>query len=328
MKRVNGSPVADTIVGHSSGDVIYGYGGDDYIFGGIDVYGGANYGAPSGNDTFYGGAGDDSMYGGDGNDLFYAGDPGVNIFSGGAGIDTLDFSRLHHAVSLGNGADNVIDGIYSIERFIGTQFGDTLIGIAGPGASVFGGGGGDVLEGLAYVADKLFGGNGNDRLVGAGTLYNSSASDTLFGGLGNDTLYAGGTDDRLSGGAGKDSINGGAGNDVIFGGNGDDWLRANSGDDKVYCGKGADTFFFSKWESGQRTVMDFHPGQGDKLYFDFSGSITSVADLAPLMSEQNGNVVVTTRDDSAGHWTVTILHTHIADLTDANVEFFVAVLGG
>ena len=126
-------------------------------------------------------------------------------------VDTIDLSDLTAAVTVDlRDAENQLvtyhgDGtdlhLRNVEAIIGTDFSDTLYGIAendayGAGSEILGGDGDDVI----------YGGKGVDRLVGG------SGADWIEGGDGNDILYSGdkdslvddGSADRLIGGKGVD----------------------------------------------------------------------------------------------------------------------------
>ena len=89
-----------------------------------------------------------------------------------------------------------IDTFVSIERVIGSGFGDTLRGDGG--ANVLDGAGGN---------DLVDGRDGNDRLEGG------PGNDVLFGGGGNDELFGQSGNDMLEGGRGVDTLNGGTHSD-------------------------------------------------------------------------------------------------------------------
>ncbi|MDD2159550.1 type I secretion C-terminal target domain-containing protein [Pseudomonas sp. MIL19] len=65
---------------------------------------------------------------------------------------------------------------------------------------------------------------------------------------------------------GLDTLLGAGGNDLIFGQEGDDVLIGGLGDDVLSGGSGADTFrWLSTDTTGADTILDFNPGEGDKL---------------------------------------------------------------
>ncbi len=171
-----------------------------------------------GNDSLTGSRGDNTLDGGDGND-FLVGGEGKDFLVGGAGEDDLDggagADTFYGGLAAG-GADpawdkvsyqnakaitlNLEDGSLSrgeaegdqfffIDAFVGSEFGDTMIG--------------------SSREDVFYGGGGNDRLEGG------DKGDSIFGQAGNDTLV---------GGAGNDVINGDAGiNTAVFSGKSDQY---------------------------------------------------------------------------------------------------------
>ncbi|MCC1491037.1 calcium-binding protein [Cognatishimia sp. F0-27] len=136
----------------------------------------------------YGRDGEDTLRGEDGNDTLASGSD-ADTLDGGAGLDTADFSRTGHDrvvvnlstgfVSGGSGAG---DTLISIERVIGTDFGDRIVGTNG-GNRLTGLDGDDYLDG-AGSGDILSGGEGNDTLIGgSGTdrfvFENNAGADTI-----------------------------------------------------------------------------------------------------------------------------------------------------
>ncbi len=160
-------------------------------------------------DTFNGSSQDDD----------FTGNGGADTFNGGDGNDTIVYQKeqygpnggsshgvivnLSSSDATGVSADGIasttvlahtaidsfesVDQLNSIEKIVGTSFGDTLIGDGG--------------------YNHLEGGSGDDTLIGNG------GHDELLGGAGNDTI---------DGGDDNDFINPGSGNDTIIGGNGGD----------------------------------------------------------------------------------------------------------
>jgi Ca2+-binding RTX toxin-like protein len=155
-----GTDYADTMHGRRGNDMLSGGAGNDVMFGeeGNDwLYGG------TGNDTLDGGIGDDVLDGGAGDDLFIGG-AGADHFIGGLGwrsIDTVSYSSSSAAVFVDLGLNYAVGGdaqgdtFDSIEKVIGSNYADMLIG--GAANETFTGGAGD---------DTLSGGIGNDALTG------------------------------------------------------------------------------------------------------------------------------------------------------------------
>ena len=173
VERVIGSRHDDSLVGGSSGDILLGMDGADTIDGG------------RGNDCLFGGEGDDSLLGREGDDILHGG-AGADELLGGEGFDTASYRRSAEAVTVdllaGTGAGGEAEGdtLAGVEKILGSEFGDTLMG--GDGGS------------------QLFGYGGNDRLEGG------SGNDLLLGGAGDDSFTAGGGTDFMRGGAGADTF--------------------------------------------------------------------------------------------------------------------------
>jgi Ca2+-binding RTX toxin-like protein len=200
-----------------------------------------------GNDNLYGSNGDDLLDGGEGADTL-KGDVGTDTLNGGNGTDAVDYSAGNAAVSVnlatntGGGGVFGADAYISIEKIIGTAFGDTLQGSANADA-FFGGAGGDNLAG-ANGDDTLSGGDSPDTLAGgAGVdqLQGDAGADSLAGGDDNDVVYGAAGADTADGGAGADTILGGNSSDMLAGGLGDDSLSGEAGGDTLDGGDGADS---------------------------------------------------------------------------------------
>ncbi len=136
--------LVDTFFGGAAGETVFGLQGNDVMFGN------------GGNDWLFGDGGDDFLLGGAGGD----------VLTGGTGFDAVFYGDSAGAVSI-----NLVSGVHSgfaagdsfvsIEAFLLTEQGDTVIG-----ADV--GGTGDIIYGLGG-ADSLSGQRGFDWLRSAGT---------------------------------------------------------------------------------------------------------------------------------------------------------------
>ena len=118
--------------GDKVGDTIYGYGGDDTLYGTSDrdfIYGG------SGDDTLYGGANRDYLYGGGDDDTLYGGS-GRDHLLGDEGDDTL-YSGEGNDTLYGDEGDDTLYGGEGDDTLYGGDDNDTL----------YGGGGSDILYG-------------------------------------------------------------------------------------------------------------------------------------------------------------------------------------
>ena len=194
---------------------------------------------------------------------------------------------------------------------------------------------GDVITGDT-VPNVLKGGDGNDELVGSG------GNDTLYGGEGNDLLgQTTGTPERaaedlnndddtddpgealvpavaaITDDTGNDMMHGGPGNDRLFGGDGDDTLNGGPGDDDLTGGTGGttnnDTFVFTQDGLGSDVILDFEEGAADASPADNDGSGDKIdlsafdiddSDLAGLLSERAGSVIVNLEDYGGGRITI------------------------
>ncbi|GAO78258.1 MULTISPECIES: hypothetical protein [unclassified Sphingopyxis] len=198
----------------------------------------------SADEALYGGTGADRLEGRGGDDLLQGG-AGADILIGGDGIDTVDYSANAGAVSIdlqtgaSSGADAEGDRFDGVERFIGTNFADTLVGDGGDQILV-GGAGSDRIDGaggfdIAVYSNSALGVKVNlatgamsggdaqgDSLSGIEGVVGSAFADALTGDV---------NANRLEGGAGNDILDGGAGADAMIGGEGDDsYVIDNEGD--------------------------------------------------------------------------------------------------
>jgi Ca2+-binding RTX toxin-like protein len=244
-----GSEQADSLSGTDFADEIHGLGGNDTIFGGL---GDDRLFGDAGKDTLLGGAGNDTLDGGSENDVLIGG-AGADTLIGGAGYDIASYADATLGVMIdfrSGGAlnDAAGDTFVSIEKFVGSNYGDTFIASGGLSADFDGGAGEDWLYG-AKGADTLNGGSGNDH---------------LSGGIGSDFLY---------GGTGLDTLTGGESADTF-------WLTQNSGLDTITdFNSGGDRLMLSAFgadplgEGGRLTSFGFgHPLQpGDAIYSEGSG---------------------------------------------------------
>ncbi|WP_284163014.1 M10 family metallopeptidase [Frigidibacter sp. SD6-1] len=173
IEHLFGSSHADTLFGDGNGNFLLGNAGDDLLFG---------------ND------GNDVIFGRDDNDILVGG-RGADVLDGGNGFDTASYLSAASGVVVnlttgrGSSGEAAGDSLISIEKLVGSRFGDTLVGSLGN--------------------DAIYGDNGND-LINA-----SVGHDAVWGGNGDDTLYGSNGNDVLGGGAGNDWLRGGAGNDAF-----------------------------------------------------------------------------------------------------------------
>ncbi len=150
--NLEGTQVANIIVGTSGIDVINGYGGNDTIdanHGADQVYGGA------GNDTIYGNIGLDTLYGQSGDDTIN-GDENIDTIYGGSGADTINGGFGGDIVYGGSGND-IVAGAGANDVIIGGFGADTLTG--GNLADIFRyldlRDTGDIITDFTHGADKI-----------------------------------------------------------------------------------------------------------------------------------------------------------------------------
>ena len=204
IEIVWGSDYGDIIVGDEDSNVLEGFGGIDYLYGGdlADILSGGDDGdflfGEDLNDTLDGGNGDDVLYGGDGYDIFEGG-PGGDYMDGGADDDKVSYRNSPVGVTIdllagtGSGGHAADDVLVSIERVWGSDHADVITGSDGD--------------------DSLYGFPGDDIVNGGNGI------DYIQGDTGDDTINGGDGDDDLSGEGGSDLLIGGEGADRIIGGN-------------------------------------------------------------------------------------------------------------
>ncbi|HEX8104190.1 MAG TPA: hypothetical protein VF533_16345 [Solirubrobacteraceae bacterium] len=242
VEDVNTGKGADTIVGASAENKLYGSGGDDDLNGGL------------GDDTVYGGGGDDTVAGAGGVDRVY-GDDDDDTVDGGTEADEVRGGYGDDRLTGGSGADkvegesgddvltepSVRDASDTLTGGTGTdtvtynlrtaKVKVTLDGLANDGDQVA------PLENDDVSAEKVIGSRTGDELVG------SVGPDALDGAGGADTVKGLGDKDALTGGDGDDDLQGGEGDDTLDGGLGADHLLGEGGTDRAsYAARSAVVF--------------------------------------------------------------------------------------
>ena len=281
IEVINGSNLADTLIGGSGNNqTLSGGADDDSLLAGSGntqrLYGDEGNdtlaAALGGNDTLYGGTGNDSLQagsgpngqgllgeagndtlvgagsewlaisGGDDADSVRGGHGGNQYVYGDAGADTLAAgSGSSQYVYGGNDADSILGGSGNNQSIYGDAGNDTLLAGSGTNHDYLGGDGHDSLSAGDTGGKDLFGGNGNDTLVAGG-----GASQVVDGGAGDDSLLGSAAADTLNGGQddiGNDSLRGGDGNDVLYGWQGSNLAIGGNGDDSLYASQSGNSTF-------------------------------------------------------------------------------------
>ena len=171
-----------------------------------------------------------------------------------------------------------LSGDANANNYVGSDFTDTINGLAGAD-KILGGKGGDFIFGGIGI-DILFGEDGNDELDGGSEndqLYGGVGNDSLYGLDGDDDLYGENNDDYLSGGAGADYMSGGNGNDTFFGGPGIDTMLGGYGDDKYYVGA-----------TDVSDVIVEYAGQGnDRIFASVSYGLAANSEVETISTDSN-----------------------------------------
>ncbi|AIF49855.1 matrixin family metalloprotease [Pelosinus sp. UFO1] len=210
---LTGNALANTLVGGAGNDTLDGGAGDDYLDGSI------------GGDKIYGGAGNDTI-------VFDSADV---LVDGGLGVDIVTAASSASGVTI----DLNSSMFTNIEKFVGSNYNDTLIGTAGAD-NLSGGAGDDIIDG-GGGNDIIDGGAGNDTIK----YYTSIVPTNIKGGAGIDTLDASSLSstvinlnqfpdiENIIATSGNDTLTGNALANVIDGGGGDDTIDAGAGNDTV-----------------------------------------------------------------------------------------------
>jgi Ca2+-binding RTX toxin-like protein len=188
IEHVSGTTFADTLIGNSGDNWIWGEGGNDNL---------------SGND---------------GNDLVQT-TSGNATMSGGSGVDTASFDDNGTGLGVGGVAVSLLLQGMAQDSRIGSM---TLTGFENLSGSSYddaltGDGGANIIAG--YLGnDSLAGGGGDDVLLGDGAI----TVDTHGVGTSGPIVTYNDVTAILGGAGGDDVLDGGPGNDVLNGGDGSD----------------------------------------------------------------------------------------------------------
>lgn len=267
----DGNDLNNVIYGNSSGNSLWGYGGNDYINGldGNDLI----YGS-GGSDTLIGWGGNDTVYGHEGSDLLY-GTYGYDVLYGGEGDDWADGWTENDSI-YGEGGNDSLEGGNGNDYINGGTGNDKLDGEAGVDTSY--GGTGDDHYYIDTLSDKVieYANQGNDAVFSSvSTSYkwlpdnveSLTLTGTAYYGDGNDLdNFIAGNDsaNSLYGYGGSDHLYGEGGNDYLYGGDGPDAITGGTGADTIYGGAGNDDFIFTDLSGA--TIKDFSFTDDDEFY--------------------------------------------------------------
>lgn len=286
---IDGTAVAEQLVGSTGKDLIRGFAGGDQLFGmdGNDtLQGGDGDDYLAGGNGSAAGSGDDRLEGGVGNDTL-RGQDGSNTLIGGLGNDTYVYGGGQDVVdNVGGGTDRIFfeNGITASQLAFSRTGDDLVITVNGNASNTvrvtghFLGGDqaldfvhpatGSALDTAAINAlvggSNPGGGDGDYPSVIDGTaageqLLGSDDRDLIRALGGNDLVFAFEGDDKVEGGDGDDNLYGGngtfsaSGNDILIGGAGADTLYGEDGADQLFGGAGDDTYYFSE-DSGSDVI--------------------------------------------------------------------------
>ncbi len=229
LSSARGSNANEIFTAKSTGNAIYGYGGNDTITGaaGNDWLYGENdedklYGN-GGFDNLDGGEGNDSLDGGEGNDTI-SGGLGADELYGGLGNDSLNGGEGVDFIDSGAGNDTLIGGLGNDIYVYDPTSKDKIIELVGEGNDYL-----IVTSSFSLQKQKI----ANVESLWAAsetgiTLTGNKYDNDLLGFMGNDNLIGDSGNDTLVGVGGKDTFTGGLGNDTLTGGSGNDTFVFNS----------------------------------------------------------------------------------------------------
>jgi len=224
-------------------------------------------------DVLVGGAGRDGILGGDGADIITGG-RGADALGGGAGADIFRYTAMTDSDASGyDNLFDFETGIDKIDLTAFT-FDFSAISIVRSGGSSFvflnavGGGSMQIVAaGRDINATDFLGGPLDFYLQG------SSSADALIGSSGRDTIIGGDGADVITGGGAGDTLHGGAGADVFRYTSADDSRYGTSGLDRIQdFVSGTDKIDLSLVRTGQRDVFGIAYLNGDAhLFVDLGG---------------------------------------------------------
>lgn len=295
---LQGSALADFLVGNDTASSIGAQEGDDFVYGDTptNLLSGTHnisntltnptFDASGGDDLISGGAGDDSLWGGAGADTIYGDVPddasafGISLGGAGGGADDI-YGGDGNDIIYGNGGADTLNGEGGDDTFmLGDDDGANDVVRGGDGSADAGldtvdysGAGAAVTIDLA-AGTAVGASTGNDTLTGIEHAVGSSHDDVISGSAADNSLSGGDGADTLSGLAGVDNIFGYAGDDVLIGGAGDDVLSGGSGADEFRFEGGSGADALARAASLGTDLIDDYDASEDDLFMlsdaDFS----------------------------------------------------------
>lgn len=203
----------------------------------------------AGDDDISGSPGNDTMNGGDGDDTFHC-SPGADIYIGGSGTDTVVYTLSPGSVAInmvtgtGSGAYAESDTLVSIEKVVGSNYGDTFIA-SGP-VTLQGGDGDDIyiLDGPdVVVSEQVDGGTDTVKVSLGSYVLGTNVENLVYTGNGNFVGTGNQLDNTITGGSGHNTIDSGDGNDLL--------LNCGCGGTNVFIGgAGRDTVSYVNMSGG------------------------------------------------------------------------------
>lgn len=286
-----GTDGSDYLVATDADVIMNGYGGNDYLIGGL------------GNDTLDGGTGNDVLQGAAGDNIY--------LFSRGFGRDVI----------YGHGTDTIrFDGTISPADIKVTNDGTNLnLEIIGTDDQVsimnwalediFKIGRVQFADGTNWgvadlVAVSMVASNGDDRL------YGTSADEVIHGLGGNDTIFGGAGNDTLDGGPGSDSLQGEDGDDVYL-------FSRGFGQDTIADTSGADTIQFDSTIAPSDVAI--YRNSND-LYLGVNGSTDGLLINGWFTSNARKVESVVFADGTT--WSVSDLEAKMSTSTEGDDEIF------
>ncbi len=177
---------------------------------------------------------------------------------------TIQYREFNTEDPAGINGQSVYNGVSGVDRIVGGNDNDTILGNDGD----------DILEGQGG-SDVTLGGAGDDRITdlagddvpkgGPGNDYINAGPglDIIMGGDGQDFTNGGANDNETFGGEGSDFIQSGDGSDTTFGDGGDDWIQGGSGQDLLIGDHGAPFFDDPAQTAPGHDVMIGQVGEND-----------------------------------------------------------------